>query len=231
MVCKAYKQVISGMSPYVNAGTVSIHRLIVEAKAFAKANNLSSEAIGAYVEEAVVRRELSDNFCFYNTNYDSLKGAYPWAQTTLADHAADKREHVYSFEELANSKTHDDLWNAAQKQLKAEGKLHGFLRMYWAKKVLEWTESPEQALTFAQRLNDRYALDGNDPNGFVGVGWSIMAIHDQGWRERAVFGKIRYMNYKGCQRKFDVAEFVSNYDNTQAKLTQPTPKRRKLQGS
>ena len=214
------------MSPYVNAGQVSIHRLVMEAKAFAKANRLSSEAIGAYVEEAVVRRELSDNFCFYNPNYDRLEGAYAWARETLATHAKDKREHVYSYEELSTAKTHDDLWNAAQIQLTEEGKLHGFLRMYWAKKVLEWTESPEQALEYAQRLNDRFALDGNDPNGYVGVGWSIMAIHDQGWREREVFGKIRYMNYKGCQRKFDVGEFVANYDNKQAKI-RPTKRARK----
>jgi deoxyribodipyrimidine photo-lyase len=99
-------------------------------------------------------------------------------------------------DELESGRTHDDLWNASQIQLTTTGKLHGFLRMYWAKKVLEWTESPAQALRYAQYFNDYYALDGRDPNGFVGVGWSIMGIHDQGWAERAVFGKIRFMNYK-----------------------------------
>ena len=105
----------------------------------------------------------------------------------------------------------DDLWNASQLQLVQEGKLHGFLRMYWAKKVLEWTETPEEALAEALRLNDRFALDGNDPNGFVGVMWSICGVHDQGWAERKVFGKIRYMNYAGCKRKFDIKKFISKY--------------------
>jgi len=168
------------------------------------------EGLDMFIEEAVVRRELSDNFCYYNKNYDSLKGAYPWALLSLAAHVKDKREYVYSMEEFAAGETHDDLWNSAQMQLVHEGKMHGFLRMYWAKKVLEWTPNPKTALEVAQTLNDRYALDGNDPNGFVGVGWSVMGIHDQGWREREVFGKIRYMNYAGCKRKFDVQAFVNS---------------------
>lgn len=112
---------------------------------------------------------------------------------------------------MESSKTHDDLWNSAQIQLRQEGKMHGFLRMYWAKKILEWTNSPEEALEIAIYLNDRYSLDGRDPNGYVGCMWSIGGIHDQAWKERAVFGKIRYMNYKGCQRKFDVKAFVAQY--------------------
>jgi deoxyribodipyrimidine photo-lyase len=115
-------------------------------------------------------------------------------------------------EELEQGKTHDDLWNAAQLQVVREGKMHGFLRMYWAKKILEWTESPEVALKTAQYFNDKYALDGKDPNGFVGVGWSMMGIHDMGWKEREIFGKIRFMNYAGCKRKFKVADFVKKYE-------------------
>jgi deoxyribodipyrimidine photo-lyase len=110
-------------------------------------------------------------------------------------------QYVYSLSELERGETHDDLWNAAQLQAVRDGKMHGFLRMYWAKKILEWTETPEVALQTGLYLNDKFNIDGRDPNGFVGVGWSIMGIHDMGWKERDVFGKIRYMNYAGCKRK------------------------------
>jgi len=199
---------LSNMSPWVNMGQVSMQRAVLYVKKHGKSY---SESVASFVEEAVVRRELSDNFCYYNKNYDNVKGASDWAQKTLNDHKGDKREYLYTRQQLEEGKTHDDLWNAAQLQLVKEGKLHGFLRMYWAKKVLEWTESPEVALKEALRLNDRYALDGNDPNGFVGVMWSICGIHDQGWAERAVFGKIRYMNYAGCKRKFDINKFIIKY--------------------
>jgi len=199
---------LSNLSPWVNHGQISMQRAVIYVKQHAKSQ---SESVASFVEEGVVRRELSDNFCHYNVNYDKLEGASDWARKTLNDHKKDKREYVYTRKELEEGLTHDDLWNAAQLQLVTEGKLHGFLRMYWAKKVLEWTESPEAALTEALRLNDRYALDGNDPNGFVGVMWSIAGIHDQGWAERAVFGKIRFMNYAGCKRKFDINKFIIKY--------------------
>jgi len=155
-----------------------------------------------------VRRELSDNFCWYQPKYDSLEGqTYAWATGTLDDHRNDKRPYVYALEKLERAKTHDDLWNAAQLELVHGGKIHGFMRMYWAKKILEWTESPEQALEWAIFLNDKYSLDGRDPNGYVGCMWSIVGVHDQGWAERAIFGKIRYMNYDGCKRKFDIKRY------------------------
>jgi deoxyribodipyrimidine photo-lyase len=144
-------------------------------------------------------------------NYDSITTAAGWAQETVAVHTTDRREYIYTQYQLEHAQTHDDLWNASQLQLTREGKLHGFLRMYWAKKILQWTISPTQALDIAQYLNDYYAIDGRCPNGFVGVGWSIMGIHDQGWKEREVFGKIRFMNYQGCQRKFKVATLVDKY--------------------
>ena len=196
------KSALSNMSPWVNHGQVSMQRAVLYVKAQGKSHSTSA---AGFVEEAVVRKELSDNFCFYNPNYDSILGASDWAQKTLADHANDKREYIYTREELEEGRTHDDLWNAAQLQLVQEGKMHGFLRMYvdilslfsfyfqypivfnveqsdsryWAKKILEWTTSPEQALEEALRLNDRFALDGNDPNGYVGVMWSVAGIHDQ----------------------------------------------------
>ncbi|KFQ05356.1 Deoxyribodipyrimidine photo-lyase, partial [Haliaeetus albicilla] len=223
------KAALSNLSPWFHFGQVSTQRAILEVQ---KHRGKYKESVDAFVEEAVVRRELAENFCYYNENYDSVQGAYDWAQTTLKLHAKDKRPFLYKLQELEQGTTHDPLWNAAQLQMVREGKMHGFLRMYWAKKILEWTHSPEEALQFAIYLNDRYELDGRDPNGYVGklqeggteqgalslmakatVGclWSICGIHDQGWAERAIFGKIRYMNYAGCKRKFDVGQFERRY--------------------
>jgi len=203
------KSALSNLSPWFHAGHISVQRAILRVREF---RSKSKESVEAFIEEAVVRRELADNFCFYNPDkYDSIKGTNAWAQTTLQVHAQDKREYLYTKEQFENGQTHDDLWNAAQLQMVNEGKMHGFLRMYWAKKILEWTASPEEALEVSLYLNDKFELDGNDPNGYVGCMWSVCGIHDQGWGERPVFGKIRYMNYKGCKRKFDVAEFVRKY--------------------
>nr|KAG5688704.1 hypothetical protein BaRGS_029530 [Batillaria attramentaria] len=202
------KPALSNLSPWIHFGQISVQRCILMVKMF---KSRFKDGADAFIEEAVVRRELADNFCFYNEHYDSIKGAYKWAQDSLDAHRGDKRPYIYTRQQLEDAKTHDDLWNAAQVQMVREGKMHGFLRMYWAKKILEWTESPEQALAEAIYLNDKYNLDGRDPNGYVGCMWSICGIHDQGWAERAVFGKIRYMNYNGCKRKFDVPGFVRKY--------------------
>lgn len=199
---------LSQLSPWIRFGHISAQRVALQTQ---QSGRKAGVSVASFIEELVVRRELTDNFCFYNKNYDSVKGAYEWAQKTLKDHAKDKREYIYTREQLEKAKTHDKLWNAAQYQMVSEGKMHGFLRMYWAKKILEWTTSPEEALSVALYLNDRYELDGQDPNGFVGCMWSICGTHDQGWKEREVFGKIRYMNYKGCLRKFDVANFERKY--------------------
>ncbi|KAM4605064.1 CPD photolyase [Polymixia lowei] len=199
---------LSQLSPWIRFGQVSAQRVALQVRC---GGRNADQSVSSFMEELVVRRELTDNFCFYNKNYDSVKGAYEWAQKTLKDHAKDPRPYIYTHEQLENAKTHDKLWNAAQYQMVTEGKMHGFLRMYWAKKILEWTSSPEEALSIALYLNDRYELDGQDPNGFVGCMWSICGVHDQGWAERPIFGKIRYMNYKGCLRKFDVAQFERKY--------------------
>jgi len=196
---------LSNLSPWFHFGQISVARCILEVK---KSHHKGKDA---FIEEAVVRRELSDNFCYYNENYDNLDGASEWARKSLNDHRKDTRKPLYKLDKFEQAKTHDDLWNAAQNQLRIEGKMHGFLRMYWAKKILEWSESPEKALEIAIYLNDKYNLDGRDPNGFVGCMWSICGIHDMGWKERTIFGKIRYMNYDGCKRKFDVPGFVAKY--------------------
>ncbi|KAM7344724.1 deoxyribodipyrimidine photo-lyase photorepair [Cochliomyia hominivorax] len=202
------KNALSGLSPWFHFGQISVQRCVLEVREF---KSKYKESVEVFCEEAIVRRELADNFCYYNKNYDNLKGLHDWAAKTLDDHRKDKRSPCYTLEEFEKSLTHDDLWNSAQIQLVKEGKMHGFLRMYWAKKILEWSASPEQALEYAILLNDKYSLDGRDPNGYVGCMWSIGGIHDQGWAERAIFGKIRYMNYQGCKRKFDVNAFVIRY--------------------
>uniref|UniRef100_A0A8C6WFS5 Deoxyribodipyrimidine photo-lyase n=1 Tax=Neogobius melanostomus TaxID=47308 RepID=A0A8C6WFS5_9GOBI len=175
---------LSQLSPWIRFGQISAQRVALQVK------KTGSQSVAPFIEELVVRRELTDNFCYYNNKkYDSLEGAYEWAQKTLKDHAKDKRAYVYTREQLEKAKTHDHLWNGAQFQMVSEGKMHGFLRMYWAKKILEWTNSPEEALSIALYLNDRYSLDGQDPNGFVGCMWSICGIHDRGWGERPILGK------------------------------------------
>eukprot|EP00948_MAST-09A_sp_MAST-9A-sp1_P001108 g1108.t1 len=198
--------VISGLSPYFHFGQLSPQRAVVEVM------QKSGKGRDAFVEEAVVRRELTDNFLFYRPkDYDTLLGMPSWAQTSLQLHAKDSRNPCYTCLQLEQAETKDPLWNAAQNQMVRDGKMHGFMRMYWAKKILEWTSSPSYAFKTALYLNDRYSIDGKDPNGYVGCAWSIAGLHDQGWREREIFGKVRYMNYKGCQRKFDVAKFEKKY--------------------
>lgn len=204
------KDALSNLSPWLRFGHLSKQRVAWDVK-----KNTSSSA--SYLEELIVRGELAENFTFYNENYDNLKGGPNFGIKTLEDHAGDKREYVYTYEEFAESKTHDELWNAAQRQLVNHGKMHGFMRMYWAKKVLEWTESPEKALETAIKLNDTFSMDGRDPRGYVGVLWSITGLHDQGWKERPIFGKVRYMNYEGCKRKFDIEEYMLKHSAVKAK--------------
>jgi len=199
---------LSDISPWVNFGQISMQRAVLHVKQFGKSY---PKAVASFVEEAVIRKELSDNFCYYNKNYDRLEGASDWARKTLQDHAKDEREYLYTMKQWQKGKTHDDLWNAAQMQLVEEGKMHGFMRMYWAKKILEWSASPKEALATSIYLNDRFSLDGNNPSGYVGCMWSVCGIHDQGWKERPVFGKIRFMNYAGCKRKFDIKAYIARY--------------------
>lgn len=197
----------SGLSPYIRWGNISVHTIALAVKA----SDAPGAAKDAFLEELIVRRELAENYCYYTKHYATVEAAHAWAQTTIAEHAKDSREFLYTYEEFRDSKTHDDLWNAAQRQMVVEGKMHGFLRMYWAKKIFEWTPDAQTAIDIALRLNDHYELDGRDSNGVTGVMWSICGVHDRAWNERPVFGKIRYMNYAGCKRKFDVKAFVAKY--------------------
>jgi len=197
----------SNLSPYLHFGQISAQRVAIQALA-------AMEDSSSFLEELVVRRELSDNFCYYNSYYDSCSGFPDWAKETLRRHEKDRREYIYTPEELEAARTHDPLWNAAQLEMVHTGKMHGYLRMYWAKKILEWTELPDDALRSAVYLNDRYELDGRDPSGYTGIAWSIGGVHDRAWKERAVFGKVRYMSLKGAMAKFDVKAYIRKMESS-----------------
>ena len=186
----------SNLSPYLHFGQVSAQRVALETERV----DGSEESKKSFLEELIVRRELSDNFCYFNKSYDSFDGFHDWAKTSLNLHRKDEREFVYRLKQFEQAKTHEDLWNAAQKEMITTGKMHGYMRMYWAKKILEWTKSPEEALKIAIYLNDKYELDGRDPNGYTGIAWSIGGVHDRAWFERPIYGKIRYMNRNGAAK-------------------------------
>lgn len=195
---------LSNLSPYFHFGHLSPQKVAFEIKS----SSLPEEDKNVFLEEMIIRRELADNFCEYESKYDFFEGFHPWAQKTLNEHRNDEREYLYPAEQFEEGETHDPLWNAAQLQMVKLGKMHGYMRMYWAKKILEWTPSPEIAMQIAIDLNDKYELDGRDPSGYTGIAWSIGGIHDRAWFERPVFGKIRFMNFNGCKSKFNVKQYI-----------------------
>ncbi|MDG3007294.1 deoxyribodipyrimidine photo-lyase [Paludisphaera mucosa] len=170
------------------------------------------EAVDTLLEELIVRRELSINFVARNPNYDSLAGCPDWARKTLARHADDPRPVLYTPAQLESAETHDPLWNAAQKEMTLTGRMHNYLRMYWAKKLLEWSPTAEQAFAVALDLNDRYEMDGRDPNGYTGVAWAVGGKHDRPWPERPIFGTVRFMSYESTRKKFDSAGYVARVE-------------------
>jgi len=196
---------LSLMSPYLHFGQISP---LFIALAISRTRNSGKEA---YLEELIVRRELSMNFVFYNDRYDSFESVPNWARKSLEAHQKDERDYLYTRRELEQGRTHDPYWNAAQKEMVLRGKMHGYMRMYWGKKILEWSRTPEEAFKTALYLNNKYELDGRDPNGFAGVAWCF-GKHDRPWGERAIFGTVRYMNDKGLKRKFDADRYVKKVD-------------------
>jgi deoxyribodipyrimidine photo-lyase len=201
---------VSGISPYLHFGQISAQYV---ANTISNNTEIKKEARDAFLEELIVRRELADNYCFYNKNYDKVAGAHAWAQKSIAEHKKDEREYIYSKAEFEAGKTHDDLWNAMQMQMVHEGKMHGWCRMYWAKKILEWTPDVQTAIDIGLYLNDKYELDGLDSNGITGVMWSMCG--DRAWGERPIFGKIRYMNYAGAKRKFAIKDYIEKYSKNE----------------
>lgn len=198
---------LSNLSPYLHFGQLSAQRVALEI-----VKKCNPDLSNVYLEELIVRRELADNYCFYTENYDDFQGLPTWAQNSLSKHKLDVREHVYTLEQFENSQTHDIMWNAIQNQLKYSGKIHGYLRMYWAKKILEWTNTPQDAQKIAINLNDRYSIDGRDPNGYTGIAWSIGGLHDRPWFERPIFGQVRYMAISGLKKRGNINEFIKKWD-------------------
>jgi deoxyribodipyrimidine photo-lyase len=197
---------VSRLSPYLHYGQISAQHVAISILR----SGAHPQNVEAFIEELFIRRELAENYCFHNPRYDAFEGLPEWSKASLLEHAGDTREYVYALETFERAGTHDPLWNAAQARLVRTGLMHGYMRMYWAKKILEWSSSPVAAFEIAVALNDRYALDGRDPNGYAGIAWSIGGLHDRPWFERPVYGRIRYMNAAGCARKFDVQRYIGS---------------------
>ncbi|MCF8090192.1 MAG: deoxyribodipyrimidine photo-lyase [Desulfotignum sp.] len=206
---------ISYMSPYLHFGQMSPLYL---ALAVMNVDPSLADARDAFIEQLIIRRELAFNFVYYTPDYDCFDVIPGWAQNTLADHETDPRDPLYSEQELTDAATHDPYWNAAMMEMTCTGFMHNYMRMYWGKKILEWSPSPKQAFEITLALNNRYFLDGRDPNSYTGVAW-LYGIHDRGWAERAIFGKIRYMAASGLERKCDIQAYVDKIQQRCAAIT------------
>lgn len=203
-----YPSFQSSLSAYLHFGQISSLEVALKVKE----SNVSDENKKAFLEEIIIRKELADNFCFYEENYDNFLGLPDWAKETLNKHKNDKREYLYNLEQLENGETHDKLWNACQLEMVKTGKMNGYLRMYWAKKILEWSTDPKEAIEKAVYLNDKYEIDGRDPNGYTGILWSIGGLHDRPFFERPIYGLVRMMSQKSIEKKYDVLSYI-NYVN------------------
>lgn len=232
--------VASGLSPYLHFGHISVHEVFHEV---AKRESWTLESVGdvrktkgsregwwgmspsseSFMDELVTWRELGYNMCWQRPDYDRYDSLPDWAQETLEAHSADHRPWLYTLDQLAKSETHDEIWNAAQRQLVKEGRMHNYLRMLWGKKILEWSASPRMALDVMIELNNRYALDGRNPNSYSGIFW-VLGRYDRPWGpERPIFGKIRYMTSESTARKLNLANYLRKYgaveDSGSFKLT------------
>lgn len=194
----------SYLSPYLHFGNISPLDIVLAAQ---KADAPAADR-DAFIEELIVRRELAVNFVNYCEQYDTYAGLPAWARATLKKHATDERDWVYSLTQLESARTHDEFWNAAQREMTSTGYMHNCMRMYWGKKILEWLPTPEDAYVRILTLNNRYFLDGRDPNAYTNVAW-IFGLHDRPWGpERPIFGLVRFMNAAGLDRKFDMKRYV-----------------------
>jgi deoxyribodipyrimidine photo-lyase len=198
----------SCMSPYLHFGHVGPMTIALAVDAAAKADKKLRSARDSYFNELIVWRELAVNFVRHTPKYDSPDCAESWAKATIAEHARDEREYLYTLRQLEHAQTHDDLWNAGQTQMVRHGWMHNYVRMYWAKKILEWTPDVATGMKYAIHLNDKYFLDGRDPNGYAGIAWAILGKFDRAWGERPIFGKIRYMSGASTGKKFDSKKYI-----------------------
>jgi len=198
---------ISHMSIYLHFGQISAVWLARETL-----QQKSKEDVDSYIEELLVRRELAANYCHFNPAYDSFKSLPEWAQKSLDKHKDDEREHVYTRQQLEDAETHDEYWNASMREMRYTGFMHNYMRMYWGKKILEWTNTPEHAYRTLLAINNKYFLDGRDHNSYTNVSW-IFGIHDRAWQERPIFGKVRTMVASGLERKFDTKAYIKKVDD------------------
>jgi deoxyribodipyrimidine photo-lyase len=216
----------SGLSPYLHFGHISSYEVfsrVARQQEWSK-DRLSAKATGGrsgwwrmsdgaerFLDQLITWRELGYNMCSKRTDYAEYDSLPEWARDTLEEHADDPRAYTYSLAEFEEARTHDPLWNAAQRQLLQEGRIHNYLRMIWGKKILEWTPSPREALAIMIELNDKYALDGRDPNSYSGIFWTL-GRYDRPWApERPIFGKIRYMSSRNTKRKLRLNEYLERY--------------------
>jgi len=194
----------SNLSPYLHFGQISPVEIARKVDA---AKNGSNADRAAYLEELIVRRELAANFVHFHADYDSFKSLPDWARKTLSEHEKDDRPARYTRADLENAETEDAYWNAAMREMLKTGYMHNHMRMYWGKKILEWCNTPQYAYSTALYLNNKYFLDGRDPNSYANIAW-LFGLHDRPWQERPIFGKVRYMNAGGLERKFDIEAYV-----------------------
>jgi deoxyribodipyrimidine photo-lyase len=200
----------SRISPYLHFGHISPLTITLAAQKALKAKNVTQTAYDSFVGELIGWRELAVNFVKFVPSYDTVDCAEPWAQKTLRAHARDKRDSLYTLDQLEKAQTRDELWNASQMQMLKLGWMHNYMRMYWAKKILEWSSNAAVAFQTAVYLNDKYELDGRDPNGYAGIAWAIAGVHDRPWFDRPVFGTIRYMSAASTGKKFNSKQYIRN---------------------
>ena len=199
--------VTSGLSKYLNLGFIASQRVALEILK-SGVSDINKET---FLEELIIRKELADNFCLHAHSFKDFSSIQNWAKISLNNHRLDIRPYLYSLQDLEKAKTHDKLWNATQIQLIKEGTIHGYLRMYWAKKILEWMSTPDEALKAAIYLNDKYAYDAPSANGYVGILWAIGGLHDRAFADYPVTGKIRRMTYDSMKRKYDLSNYIKKY--------------------
>jgi len=200
----------SRLSPYLHFGHIGPLTIALAAEAAVTQGQVPQPAYDSFIREVIGWRELAVNFVKFVPNYDSIDCAEPWAQKTLREHARDRRNPLYTIDQLEKGETYDQLWNAAQIQMVKSGWMHNYMRMYWAKKILEWSPSPAVAFRSAIYLNDKYELDGRDPNGYAGIAWAIAGVHDRPWFDRPIFGTIRYMSGASTGKKFNSKFYIRN---------------------
>jgi deoxyribodipyrimidine photo-lyase len=203
------KNAQSDLSPYLHFGHLASKRAVLRVRKTEANESVKS----LFIEQIVVKKEIADNFCLHTPEYDSVSAFPEWARQSINGHRSDIREHLYTLEQLSQGITHDPLWNAAQMELVKRGKIHGYLREYWANKIIEWTRSPEEAFSFAIHLNDRYSLDGRDPSGYTGIAMVIGGLYGRPWQPKEVLGKVRRMTYTGARLRFDIHAYEEKVKN------------------